>query len=762
MMRWLLALILSISAAAVSAASDTNVPLQKVSVLLEWKYQFEFAGFIAAREKGFYQEAGLDVDLIEYQPGTDNLESLLNGDVDFAIQNSIVTIRDGHVAPTVLLATYLQRSPLIFVANPEIETPLDLIGKTIMGTTEELRYSTLALLLDHFGVNDRNTHIVEQTFHVEDFATGKVDAMSAFRSNQLFELDQMGVPYTVIDPAEFGFISTAVNIVSSRDQVLEDPDLARRFVTASNRGWEYAIEHPEEVVDLILERYSTRKSRESLLFEAAAMRQMMQLEFFPIGTVSEELGQRMFRQLVRSGLLADSEAYKQLTFDQLMAGGGDNPALSNRERRFLEEKGEIRFCVNPSWMPLEGIDDGRHVGVIATMFEHVAKTLLPVPVHLVPTATWAESQSAVRDGRCDMLTAAAKTPGRDASLDFTDPYMDATMVLATRTETPYIDDLAQLKDVTIGVLGGSAAPTVMKQRYPAIRTAEFRSVDDGLKAVEKGDVYGFVGTVSVISNQIQRSYVRELKISGRLDNPIKMAFAVRKDEPQLLAVMQSLAEHLNNDKSIRQTSMNRWVTVTEQTGVKPETIFKVLGGAGLIALIVAFYYLRLHRYNRQLELLTITDPLTGLYNRIHGDKALTSNFERLKRYGERCGLMMIDIDDFKAINDQYGHNVGDRVLVKFASIIKKHLRTTDVVCRWGGEEFLVICPHIDRAAAARTAEKLLELVRSATVEGAPGFTVSIGVAELESDSTVDDSLKRADDALYNAKRGGKDRVVTAD
>ncbi len=127
--------------------SPWAVGAEKVRLQLEWHYQFEYAGFIAAREKGFYREAGLDVDIIEYQPGHDVIERVLDNQVEFGIHNAALVLSDGEVAPVVMLATYLQRSPLVLITQPDIRRPSDLLGKRIMGTTNEFRYSSLALML---------------------------------------------------------------------------------------------------------------------------------------------------------------------------------------------------------------------------------------------------------------------------------------------------------------------------------------------------------------------------------------------------------------------------------------------------------------------------------------------------------------------------------------------------------------------------------------------------------------------------------------
>lgn len=249
------------------AAFPVDKRLEKVVVQLDWIYQFEFAGFIAAKEKGYYREVGLDVELREYKAELDTVGEVMSQKVNYGIHNSSIVIEDGKVVPIVLLATYLQRSPLIFVTSPEIKQPSDLIGKRIMGTTDELKYSSLALLLDHFYINKKNANIVEHSFDIDDFVNNRVDVMSAFRSNQLFELDNQNVDYNIIDPADFGFYMSAVNLFTSRDEALQYPERTQKFISATNRGWRYALEHSDEIVELIYERYSKKKSKAALTYE---------------------------------------------------------------------------------------------------------------------------------------------------------------------------------------------------------------------------------------------------------------------------------------------------------------------------------------------------------------------------------------------------------------------------------------------------------------------------------------------------------------
>ncbi len=160
------------------------------------------------------------------------------------------------------------------------------------------------------------------------------------------------------------------------------------------------------------------------------------------------------------------------------------------------------------------------------------------------------------------------------------------------------------------------------------------------------------------------------------------------------------------------------------------------------------------------------DPLTGVYNRSQLEHVLEKEFEASARHGWPLSIAFVDLDDFKKINDGYGHLVGDQVLRTFASTLSQHLRNSDIVARYGGEEFLIVLPGTDEGAALRVMERILAEVGQspmASINGQPLFvTFSAGLATqgaLEQFSHVDQLLKAADEALYGAKRDGRNRVA---
>jgi len=164
---------------------------------------------------------------------------------------------------------------------------------------------------------------------------------------------------------------------------------------------------------------------------------------------------------------------------------------------------------------------------------------------------------------------------------------------------------------------------------------------------------------------------------------------------------------------------------------------------------------------KHIEDLYITDSLTQLYNRYKINETLDSELVRFERYNRPFSLIIIDIDHFKAVNDSYGHQVGDDVLVKVAKVIKSHIRATDIVGRWGGEEFLMICPETDLTSSSKLAEKIRLQIATYDFPVVGNKTASFGVACVNKNESKESLIKRADMALYKAKEEGRNKVTVS-
>jgi len=165
---------------------------------------------------------------------------------------------------------------------------------------------------------------------------------------------------------------------------------------------------------------------------------------------------------------------------------------------------------------------------------------------------------------------------------------------------------------------------------------------------------------------------------------------------------------------------------------------------------------------KELQRKSSYDSLTGLPNRMMFEKALNARFEEMQRNKRAFGIAFIDIDNFKTINDTYGHNIGDLVLQMVAKKLNSALRPYDVIGRWGGEEFIVIVPHVDREQLHAVSSRLRSMVERASLftgESVIKVTLSVGATLSKMDDTIDSLIKRADKLMYISKTTGKNRVT---
>ncbi len=162
--------------------------------------------------------------------------------------------------------------------------------------------------------------------------------------------------------------------------------------------------------------------------------------------------------------------------------------------------------------------------------------------------------------------------------------------------------------------------------------------------------------------------------------------------------------------------------------------------------------------NLELERIAATDFLTGLYNRVKLDEVLAGELRRSERYRRPYGVILMDIDYFKRVNDQHGHQVGDQVLKIVADLLRKGTRETDIVGRWGGEEFMIFCPEIDRAGLLELAEKVRRQIEQYDFPCSGSLTSSFGLTLYTLGDTMDQMILRTDTALYEAKKNGRNQV----
>lgn len=469
--------------------------------------------------------------------------------------------------------------------------------------------------------------------------------------------------------------------------------------------------------------------------------------------------------------------------ENYVARPGSGLALTELEKAYLEKQPGITFCANPDWLPLEEIGaGGAHKGMVADYLALMADRI-GISLTMVPTESSSQSLEYAQQRRCDIISAAFETPQATRQLNFTKPYLRLPLVIAIQEDAIFVDGLKALKDKTIGVPSGYGLVEKLQRDYPKIEVVEVAAVDDGLRLVEEGRIFGLVGAIAPVGRAIREHRFLNLKIGGRLDETWQLAVAVRNDSPELLSMFNKATDYITEEEHSK--VFQRWVSVRFEQSVNYQLVWQLIALAAVVLLGVALWNWKLsrlnrslshevelrqqaeqnlqelntilHSKNRELEVLSSTDALTGIANRLSIEERLNG----LIADQGSLSVLLLDIDHFKEVNDRFGHPVGDEVLRRVARLLAEHIRSTDIAGRWGGEEFLVILPSTPETMACRIAEKIRAVIAAEQYPPVEHLTASIGVAQSYDEQSARQLVQRVDTALYSAKANGRDRVELA-
>lgn len=284
-LTWLLSLFMLAAVSCQAAPDPAPRPMEKVRLQLKWLHQFQFAGFYAALQQGYYQEAGLDVDILEALPHESAVDVVTRGEAEFGVHGSDLVVEWAKGKPVRALAAIYQHSPMILLARQDkgIDSLHDLANRRLLLGPDA---AELAAYLKSEGVPYQLPH-THQSFDLKALLEGEVDAMPAYSTDEVFLMEQAGLAYSQFSPRAAGIDFYGDVLFTSEQELKQHPDRVRKFVEASLRGWYYALSHREEVARHIYNQYSQRHSMEHLLFEAEQVRRLMTPELVEIGHMNQ-------------------------------------------------------------------------------------------------------------------------------------------------------------------------------------------------------------------------------------------------------------------------------------------------------------------------------------------------------------------------------------------------------------------------------------------------------------------------------------------
>ncbi len=694
----------------ITLLSSTAFANETVNLQLRWHPQFQFAGYYAALEKGYYAKAGLDVVIHEGSPEKNPVTEITNGKAEYGVANSELLYERLHGAPLVALAAMFQHSPSVLLARKEILSPSDLIGKKVMMLNKSMDTDLLAMLSNE-GVNKNSVGVLASSFELQDLIDGKVDAYNAYLTNEAYFLKWQNFPFTVINPRSYGVDFYSDILFTTEDEIRLHPERAKAFRQASIDGWNYALEHPDEIIELLINKYYVEKSRRHLRYEAEAVRPLVVPDLIEIGHMNPARWQNMADTFVKAGM-------------------ADNEQVTERLDGFMYDP-DIKF-------DKEKLHSYLGVAVLFSSLIFFIMLILLIAYKSIRRENKERRKIAnalLRQGNDLALHNQILKKVGSNTIDLHTLHMLLTELLhGIEMQYPNMLCSVLLLNRETGQLHHGAAPSLPEFYNEAI---------DGLTI---GEGLGSCGTAAFRG---ERVIVEDIFTHPYWKDYFELAQLANLRSCWSQPIINSQNEILGVFGVYHRKA--RIPTSTELVSIEQY--------ANLVMLMIERW-----RDDTKIQQLAFYDPLTGLPNRRLMSERLRYGIEFGRREGKRMALLMMDLDKFKAVNDNFGHSAGDELLKQVAQRIQNRLRDVDTVARLGGDEFIILLKdivHVDDAA--RMAELIVhdlsqpfQLAQSDNIQIGASIGISLYPEHGEDPELL---IDHADTALYHAKDAGRGRFA---
>jgi two-component system sensor histidine kinase EvgS len=556
---------------ALLVASEQEHKLDKVSIQLKWQHSFQFAGYYAAIEQGYYRDEGLDVSLKALDFSKDFVKQVLSGESEYGVSDSTLLIYHLKGEPVVLVDQFFQHSPLVFISRRDsgIVSPYEMVGKRIAFNAANLGDAPLnALLLKTLGDSTRINKVKSDEHIYQDFLDGKSDVVSAYSTSQPFLLKERGVEINIINPQNYGIDFYGDNLFTTQKELAEHPDRVAKISRATIKGWQYALDYPEQIVELIHKKYNSQLSRPYLQYEAGATRQMIIPELVTLGSVDPSRYRQTAEDYQRLGLTKSSHIDNSFFYNLPEHDSSVAVSLTAEEKTWIQEHPVVIYGAEKDWPPYDFVDqDGKHTGVSRDMLELISKYS---DLSFQPKiADWDDLLEETKSRTIDFLPALFYSAERDRYLDFTEPYQKVLAYFFIH-ESVRANSLEDLNSKTIAIPRGFAQIDQVKRQFPKLKILETDGLMAAVQAVieRKADV--LLETYSVMSYLLKQNSISSIRAFTPLppSEPQNLYMAVRSDLPVLFSIIQkTLAAIPKNEK---QQLDDKWLGYQQQ--VVDETI----------------------------------------------------------------------------------------------------------------------------------------------------------------------------------------------
>jgi polar amino acid transport system substrate-binding protein len=728
---------------------------EKVTLYLDWLNQFQFAGYYVAKEKGYYNAVGLDVNIKEFNSNSNVVKEVMENDATYGIGKSSLIIDKFNGNDLILLSAIYQASPLVLMSLKEsnINTPKDLIHKKIMITDDAISSASINSMIISQGVKLNDITIQKHSFDINDLINKKTDAMACFLSNEPYILEKQNIKYNILNPHNYNFDFYEGILYTSQKELLSNPTRVQNFNNASLKGWRDAFNNIEETAKLIYEKYNTQnKSLDSLIYEGFILRKVAGIDEGKLGKIDSQTIDEIKRFYSFLGLNKQNTVFdtNSIILDKM------NILLSDEDSKYLENN-NFTLYVEDNKIPFSFKITNQLKGIEIDFWNLISKKLSK-PLNIEETINNQIFSIFSNTIKAKFIYSFEKK--NTSGYLLTDSVAQVPIALITKNDKNFITNLSTLKNIQIGVINNLEIISTLQKEYPKINFIGIDSIDIALMKLEKNEIFALIDNMYTISHKINKNNLNNIKINTLLDHKLNIYLQSEEKNRLFINILNSAINRFTQDD--KNNILNNYQFIFYPKTIDIYFIAKIIIPFILLLIIFMYFNFKLKKeikkrkeIEKQLSELANKDGLTNIYNRRRIEELCEIEIIRNKRYKSDLSIIFFDINDFKDINDNIGHHLGDEVLIKISDIINKNIRNIDFIGRWGGDEFLIILPQTTLSQTKNIVCNLENLLKEIEFSDSITVTCSFGIANYEKGDTLDSLLKKADESMYEQKANHK-------
>ena len=607
---------------------------EKIVLQLKWFHQFQFAGYYAAKEKGFYDEVGLNVEIRQRDLKYNNIDEVINGNAQYGVADSILILYRLKQQPVVIVSPIFQHSPSVFISlkKSNISSVYELNNKDILFYPNDTDGFSLLAMIKKF---DLDVNLVRERYK-DDYMrliNNEVDVMPAYIANEPFLFKEKGYDVNIINPTNYGFDMYGDMLFTNEDEAKNNPIRVEKFKEATLKGWKYALENKEEITQLINEKYSKEKSIEHLRYEANAIDSLINKDVTPLGYLDQGRIRYISEMYEYYGLTESKIDLNDFLFDEI-SKKDKKLSLSDEEIKYLKDNPILKVHNFDSLPPYNFTLNNYPKGFVIDYIQLVGK-VLGVKIEFIQNKSLKESFDMLENNQLDILPNIAISDERKKTIDFTNYSLVNFQISLGVNKQSDIKSLSDLKNKKVSVVENFFLEDILKKEYPNIKLYKTKNTEEAIEAVASNKADAVIHNLSTIEYLINKNWLSNLKTIVLKDDNIQtivpLHLGVKKDN----LVLKSILEKANQNISEKDTRnlVDKWLKNSFYEEIKLSQIeHDYLSKNKTINYCVNSNFMPIERINKN-SVLGITSDYINIFK-----EKLNINFNQIEIESTKDGL----------------------------------------------------------------------------------------------------------------------------